>query len=88
MSPAKTVYVFTLVALGIENADQVDAEKVYGGCRDCTFGSRDGKVWFIFDRESSTLNEAIGSAVVDLKKAGVTAWLESVESPEQIADVA
>jgi hypothetical protein len=87
-SDAKVAYVFTLIAHGLESAEQVDGEAVYKTCRDCAFGSRDGRVDFIFHREAASLNEAIGSAIVDLKNCGVAAWLESVESPEEVADVA
>lgn len=53
------------------------------GCDDSLVGSSNGRVHFIFGREANSLEAAVGSAVLDLKKAGISAWLESVESPEQ-----
>ena len=77
-------FVFTLIAHGLSDWDEVDANAVFAaGCDDCSPGSRDGRVDFIFDRDAASLEAAIGSAVLDLKKAGISAWLESVESPEQ-----
>lgn len=40
------------------------------GCDDATPSMRDGRLWLIFAREGGTLDEAIGSALADLKKTG------------------
>ena len=79
---------FTLIAAGRETVHDIPEDIVTKGLDDCTVASSEGRVELIFHREATTLNEAIGSAIVDLKKAGISAWLESVESPENAVHVA
>ncbi|HEV7281215.1 MAG TPA: hypothetical protein VGN57_13510 [Pirellulaceae bacterium] len=79
---------FTLVAAGLSDARQVPESIVETGCDDCTVSSCEGRVRLEFDREATSLVEAVGSAIIDLKKAGVSAWLESVETPAGVVDAA
>ncbi len=77
---------FTLVVAGLSSALEAPEDIVIKGCDDCTVSSCDGRVRLEFDREAASLDAAIGSAILDLKKAGVSAWLESVESPADVLD--
>jgi hypothetical protein len=80
------MYEFTLVAVGLEELSDEQVEAIgEAGCLDCLCGSSEGKVDFIFGREAASLEAAVGSAVLDLKKAGISAWLESIEEPEQVS---
>jgi hypothetical protein len=83
--PLRT-YEFTLIAVGLEELSDEQVEAIgAAGCLDCLCGSSEGKVDFIFGREARSLEAAIGSAILDLKKAGVAAWLESIEEPEPVS---
>ena len=42
------------------------------GCDDALLSSRGGKVYLRFDREAESLGDAIGSAVKDVERAGLT----------------
>ena len=80
-----TEYEFTLAANGLASTDEAPLEAIYAYCPDCLVSSSEGRVRFDFAREGRSLAEAVGGAILDLKKAGVIAWLESVESSEEVA---
>jgi len=44
---------------------------VAAGCDDSTTGSCEGKAFVAFDREAGSLEEAIRSAVADIRRAGI-----------------
>jgi hypothetical protein len=46
---------------------------VAAGCDDSTTGSCDGEAFVAFDREAVSLEEAIRSAIADVRKAGFEA---------------
>jgi hypothetical protein len=52
------------------NDDQADA-LFAAGCDDGTPSSCDGMAWIHFDREASSLEEAIGTAVAQVQSAGL-----------------
>jgi hypothetical protein len=81
-------YEFTLAANGLTSTEEAPLGAIYATCPDCLVHSSEGRVRFEFAREGRSLAEAVGGAILDLRKAGVIAWLEAVESPEEVADVA
>ena len=44
---------------------------VAAGCDDSTTGSCNGEAFVAFDREAATLEEAIRTAIADVRKAGI-----------------
>jgi hypothetical protein len=41
------------------------------GCDDATFGIRNGEAYLIFDREASSMEEAIASATKEVESLGI-----------------
>ena len=66
-----TTHEFTLILTGINEVTDDAANALYEtGCDDGSFASRDGVAFVMFDREASSLLEAIHSATADVRKAG------------------
>lgn len=64
------MYRFTLYLTAAEISDE-DADRLYeAGCDDGTPCSRDGRAFIGFGREAQSLEDAIRSAVGNVKKAG------------------
>jgi hypothetical protein len=62
-------------------------ERLYGRCDDVTAGSCNGTGHVHFDRPADSLNEAIASALVDLRACGLE--VERIEiDPQDILDAA
>jgi len=62
---------FTLILTGINEVTDDAANALYeAGCDDGSFASRDGVAFVMFDREASTMLDAIQSAIADVRKAG------------------
>lgn len=62
---------FTVILTGISEVTEAAANALYeAGCDDGTFASRDGVAFAMFDREASSLLDAIQSATADIRKAG------------------
>ncbi len=59
---------FTLIIPEIEN-DTIDA--VYRRCSDSSIGKSNGIMYAAFDREATSLESAINSAIVDLRQVGI-----------------
>jgi hypothetical protein len=57
-----------------EPTDQSADALFEAGCDDGTLASRDGTTWIHFDRESSSLEEAIRSAVTQVQFAGLVVF--------------
>jgi len=76
-----TTHQFTLILAEISEVTEEVANALYeAGCDDGTFCARDGVAYVHFDREATTLNEAIASALDDIRAAGFD--IERVESDE------
>lgn len=76
------IHDFSLIAVGAGSADDPMFDRLYAVCDDCSLWSSQGTVRLTFHREAPTLDQAIGSAIRDLKSIGVSAWLEAVEDPD------
>lgn len=61
--------------------EQVDA--LYeAGCSDGSIASSEGRAWIGFDRESPSLQEAIRSAVSDVRRTGLDVECVAIEEAE------
>jgi hypothetical protein len=74
-------HAFTLILRGIQEVTEEAANALFeAGCDDGTFCARDGVAFVHFDREARTLDEAIQSALDDVRAAGFD--VDRVESDE------
>ena len=77
------VYCFTVLT----NTDGGDADvvdRVYGICDDATATSEDGRLAVAFDREAESLDQAIGSALKQLRRISVGITGVTID-PESLA---
>ena len=76
------IWRFLLHLKGIDSFSDDQAEALYGGrCSDGTLSSSTGRAWIGFDRDAPTLQDAIRSAVADVRQAGLE--VDHVEIEEQ-----
>ncbi|MEK6262799.1 MAG: hypothetical protein AABP62_29730 [Planctomycetota bacterium] len=76
------IWRFTLHLKEIDSFTDEQAGALYGGCcSDGTLSSSAGRAWIGFDREAPTLQDAIRSAVADVRQAGLE--VDHVEIEEQ-----
>lgn len=61
-------YAFTVV---VQEMDDSTADAIYGLCPDSSVGAAHGVSYVAFDREADTLEQAIQSAVSQLRHLGV-----------------
>ncbi len=72
---------FTIFLRGIREVTDEAANRLFeAGCDDGTFCARDGVALLHFDRNAETLEEAIRSALDDVRSAGFE--VERIESAE------
>ena len=63
---------FTVRLKGIDALTDDQMEALFAaGCTDAVPASSSGEAWIDFDREASTLEEALRSAVRDVRRAGL-----------------
>ena len=66
-------YSFTLVLAHVpEITREIEDSLFEAGCDDALLGSRDGIAYLDFDRVADSLQEAVHSAIRDVRKAGLT----------------
>jgi hypothetical protein len=71
MPPARS-HEFTVILAGVDELTVEVADALFAaGCDDCTPSSIGPIISLAFDREASSLGEAIGSAVADVERAGL-----------------
>lgn len=70
---------FTLIVPDIDDA-VIDA--IYGKCPDSSVGRTHGTMYVAFDREASSLELALHSAVADLRQLGVRPLRVEMDVPE------
>ena len=76
------IWRFTLHLKEIDSFTDEQADALYGGgCSDGTLSSSAGRARIGFDREAATLQDAIRSAVSDVRRAGLE--VDHVEIEEQ-----
>ena len=65
------LHYFTIILKDLPEMTEAAASALFeAGCDDCTPGSRDGVSQVDFDREAASLEDAIRSAVRDIRRAG------------------
>jgi len=65
-------YEFDVLLKNVSEATDAHADSLFdAGCSDGTLACRDGVTWIHFDREASSLEEAIRSAVHQIQAAGL-----------------
>jgi hypothetical protein len=93
--PAMTEWTFRLTVCGIELTDEQLDTLHEAGCDDGSFSVEpDGTVLGFFDREASTEQDAVISAIVDIEHAGIgfalrntaTSWRRTSSSASLDAD--
>ena len=78
-------YTFTLVLTGAaEPMDEIQGALVRAGCDDALLGSREGTLFLDFDREASSLADAIDSASRDVERSGAGLRVVRVEPDELV----
>lgn len=76
---------FSIIASGLDpNADDFDSRFYEAGCDDATIAFQKGHIIVDFGREAESLEDAIVSAIADVKKAGAT--VDRVE-PDPLASL-
>lgn len=72
---------FTLTVCGIHRRTEGHEEALLAsGCDDAMLSYYGKAVYLEFERSALSLNAAITTAIKDIEKAGVGAWVESVDS--------
>jgi hypothetical protein len=72
-------YEFTLI---IPEIDDATVDAVYGRFPDASIGKSHGVMYIAFDRESATLEDALKSAVRDLRRLGIDPMRVEMDVPE------
>jgi hypothetical protein len=81
-----TCWEFTLILRGVTEITDSLADALYeAGCDDATAGSSCGVARVSFSREAATLQDAIQSAVRDLRLAGCEIARVEIEPDELLA---
>jgi hypothetical protein len=81
MSQMKT-YQFTLVLKNVnENTKELEDSLFEVGCDDALINFKNGAVYLEFDREASSLEEAVISAIKDVQSSSIDSEVVSV-APE------
>lgn len=66
----------------IPEIDDATVDAVYGRCPDASVGKSHGAMYVAFDRESTTLEDALESAVTDLRSLGIDPMRVEMDVPE------
>lgn len=70
---ARRTFGFSLTLAGVEEFTAELADRLYeAGCDDATFGTSNGVPFGRFTREAGSLGDAVGSAIRDVERAGLT----------------
>jgi len=86
--PHKTrrTYTFSLILGGCAVVSAEIEDALYeAGCDDALLGSRDGVLFLDFDRTSTSLLEAVLSAVADIHQAHAELWVSRVEPDDLVS---
>ena len=76
-----TLYIKDLAEFSDEQTDAL----FEAGCSDGSLASGEGQAWIGFDREASSLQDAIRSAVSDVRRTGLDVEHVEIEA-EELAD--
>ena len=72
---------FTAILKGKDTLNEEIVEQLYGCCDDASAGSCDGVGHVRFDRPAASLNEAIATALADLRTCGLE--VEKIEIEQE-----
>lgn len=76
-------YSFTLILAGVSEITVDMADALFAaGCDDGSPGSCEGIVSVDFDREATSLGDAVGSAIRDVERAGLAVARVVMDAPE------
>jgi hypothetical protein len=79
-------YEFDVILKDIAHVDDEQADLLFErGCDDATPASCDGTAWIHFDREASSLEEAIRSAVSQVQSAGLVVARVQLEADSAVS---
>jgi hypothetical protein len=79
-------YEFDVILMGISEITDEQADILFAaGCDDGTPASSNSMAWIHFDRESPSLEEAIQSAVIQLRSVGFAASKVELDVKSMIA---
>lgn len=73
---------FTVILKGKNTLDEDVAEQLYAQCDDASAGSCNGIGHVHFDRPATSLNDAIASAVADLRGCGLEVERIEIEADD------
>ena len=80
------VWSFTLYLKDLTEFSDEQTDALYeAGCYDGSLASGEGQAWIGFDREARSLQDAIRSAVSDVRRVGLDVELVEIEA-EELAD--
>jgi hypothetical protein len=80
------VWTFTFILSGsLAVGEEEAANRLYAaGCDDAIFSAVNGKYFLDFDREATTLEEAVVSAKADVEKISIGLTVDIVALPEEL----
>lgn len=79
MMIAKGIYQFSLILKYVDDKTQDIEDSLYeSGCDDALINSRNGTIYLDFDREATSFEEAVISAIQNVKDASIGAVVVSV----------
>jgi hypothetical protein len=80
------VWTFTFILSGsLTVGEEEAANRLYAaGCDDAIFSAVNGKYFLDFDREATTLEEAVVSAKADVEKISIGLTVDIVALPEEL----
>lgn len=73
------IFEFTLI---VPDMDDATVDAIYGQCPDSSVGKSHGTMYVAFDREAFTLEDALKSAVRDLRRLGIDPMRVEMDVPE------
>src|SRR5438045_462050 len=80
----KTTYQFTLVLKGVgQDTPDLEDSLYEAGCDDALINFRNGTIFLDFDREASSLEEAVISAIKNIRSSTIDAEIASI-APENL----
>jgi len=82
---ANTAFEFSLILGGVDEVSaEIENALHSAGCDDALLGCRDGVLFLDFDRVSTSLIDAVLSAVESVRDADVGLWVERVEPDDLV----
>lgn len=84
-----TTHSFNLILSGVDELTVAMADALFeAGCDDASPSSCNGIVSVHFDREAGSLGDAVGTAIMDVERAGYTVARIEIVTPDADLDEA